>query len=130
MFCGKGGQNGFTFVEIIVAMTLLATIGALSISAFTSSTKITQSKHNIAMNIARGYIESFYENVRQDWRDSGVDATKPIYYLNPGPQPLTTVLDGVTYTTTYRINRLTGVARDINGDGKEDYRIIDMQVSW
>ena len=118
---------GFTIFEILVAMILLSAISAAALSSFSSSAKIVQSSNNTATNIARGYLERFYEYVREDWRAT---AGLPVSLSAPGPQGLTQTLDGVTYTTNYAVNDGSSVPIDVAGDGLEDYRKVKMTVSW
>lgn len=127
-------RAGFTLMEILVAMTLLSVVAAIGLSSFSSATKVVPSRSNTAFNIARKYFEQFYEYVREDnafYYDPGT----PLAIVNPGPQGVTQTLDGVAYTTTYVVNPLpngvgSGVAIDVNGDGKEDYRRVTMTVTW
>ena len=116
------GRSGFTVMEILVAMVLLAAVAASALSSFTSATRITQPRSGIAQNIARGYLEQFYEYVRQDQYAA---ATPTPISTPPAPPPLTQTLDGTTYTTAYTVT-----AAEQNGDAQEDYRRVRMTVSW
>ena len=121
---------GFTLMEILIAMILLSLVGAVALSALSSSARITQPKNNVAMNIARGYLEELYEYVRADWSGNN---NSPLALtgstLPPGP-PVPQVLDGVTYTTAYQVNPPTGAIIDLDGDSQEDYRKVTMTVTW
>lgn len=121
---------GFTIVEILVAIVLLGFVGAIVFSSFSSSAKLAQPNDaNTAMNVARGYLESFYEYVRED-SNYYYNPGTPIATTAPGPQARTQNLDGVTYTANYTVNNNTSTIVDTNGDGKEDYRKVKMTVSW
>ncbi len=119
-------RSGFSFVEALIAMVVLSTVAAAALPALFNFTKALQSNLP-AMNVARGNLERFYEYVREDWRTM---AGLPISLTTPGPQPLILTLGGTTYTTTYAVNNGTGLMIDANGDGQEDYRRIQMMVSW
>ena len=107
-------------MEILVAMLLLAGVSAVTFYAFSSSTQIVDNWSNVAYNFGRGHLEEFYERVRQDqWAAVGL----PLSTAAPGPQPLVTTLNGVTYTATYAVTSV-----DLDGDAQEDYRRVTMMV--
>ena len=111
-------HSGFTMMEILVAMSLLTVVAATAFSSFSSSTMISHSNSNTALNVARGYLEQLYEYVRQD---TFGNANAPLALTGPTtPTANTQVLDGVTYTTTYTVNGNSGAIVDANGDGQED----------
>lgn len=115
-------------VEILVAMVLLAAVGATALSFFSSSTQIVRSSRATALNIARGYLEQLYEYVGRDkYAQSGIPLS-----LNGATLPSagTQTLDGTVYTTTYTVNNGTATPLDQNGDGQEDYRRVNLTVSW
>ncbi len=117
-------------MEILIAMVLLSVVGAIALSSFSNTGKMTQVNDNIAMNIARGYLEQLYEYVREDYRSlSGIPLAVNSPRFPPSPanaaQPATQTLDGVTYTTNYTVTSV-----DPNGDGQEDYRRVTMTVTW
>jgi prepilin-type N-terminal cleavage/methylation domain-containing protein len=124
-------MKGFTLVEILVAMVLLAGIGAASLSAFSSTTRIVRTDQNVAYNFARGSLEKMFEQVRQDTWDTG---SLPLSLATPGPQNIASVVNGQTLTMAYEVNDTpsssTAPPQDLNGDGIEDYRKVTMTVSW
>ena len=121
-------RRGFTLMEILVAMTLLSAVAAIAMSSFSNSTKVVPSNANTAFNVARGYLEQFYEYVREDWRPNNNIPLALSGSLLPSANPQ--ALNGVTYTTTHRVNNSSGAMIDANGDGQEDYRKIDVTVTW
>ena len=123
------GSLGFTLTELLAAVVLMSTVAVVVLSSFSSITKIVRPQNNVAVNIARGHLERFYEYVRED-AAYYYNAGTPISYNAPGPQPLTQTLDGVVYTTTYVVNNGSSTAIDVNGDGQEDYRKVKLTVSW
>ncbi len=119
--------EGFTLIEISVAMTLLVGMSVLSISSFTSSAKIVNGDQNIAFNFARGLMERLPEQVRQDtWTQPNL----PLSLSSPGPQNITSPVNGQTYSAAYQVNNGSGAALDVNADGQEDYRKVTMTVTW
>lgn len=124
-------MKGFTLVEILVALVLLAGLGIASLNVFSSSARIVNTDQNVAYNFARGMVERMAEQVRIDtW---GTDSL-PLSRTTPGPQNIPSTINGQTLTATYQINRApssgTAPMRDQDGDGVEDYRIVDMTVTW
>ena len=122
-------RTGFSLIEVLVAMVLLAGVGGAMIYAFSSSTQVAQSDHGVAYNIARGQIEQLYERVRQDqWGTANL----PLSLTNAAPQGMVKSLNGDSFTTNYDINPglPEGASVDVNGDGQEDYRRVTMTVSW
>jgi len=130
---------GFSLIELIIAMTLLVGVGAMTMYSFSSSAKMTQPGGSVAYNLARGLMEQMHEYVRQDhWGDAGLPlsvATTP----SPGtstalsaftPQNTSASLNGKTYTATYVVNDGSSSALDTNSDGREDFRKVTMTVSW
>ena len=117
---------GFTIMEVLVAMTLLAAMSAVAFYSFTSSVKISSNSEPVAYNYGRGILEKMYERVRQDqWNTPGLPLS-----LLPNPAPQTKTLNGVTFTANYLVNNGTGVMMDANGDGDEDYRKVNLTVAW
>ena len=114
-------NTGFSLMEVLVAMVLLATVGGLTMFSFTNSTQATQPSASVAYNYGRGLMEEMYERVRQDhWTDPGL----PLSLVNPAQFPVR-ALNGKTYTPSY-----TSTKGDLNGDGVEDFRKVKMTVSW
>lgn len=121
-------SHGFTLMEILIAMMLIAAVGVASMYAFASTAQVTQNDENVAYNVGRGYMEQFYERVRQDqWGTGGL----PLSLTNIGRPPIVSkTLNGDTYQPTYTVNGNTQVMLDANGDGEEDYRRVQMTVTW
>ena len=114
---------GFTFMEVLIAMILLAVVGAMSFSSLSSTAKVTQtSGSNVALNVGRGVLETLYEAVRNDWWPN---ANRPLSIANPGAQFGNITLNGVTYARPY-----TTASIDVNGDATEDYRRATVTVCW
>ncbi len=115
-------RSGFSLLEILIAMVLLAGVGAATMTAFTSSIQVTSSDASVAYNFGRGLLEQFYERVRQDqW----TTAALPLSTVNPGPQGQTKTLNGDTYTANYTVTAI-----DQDGANGEDYRRVTMTVAW
>ena len=112
-------------MEILVAMVLLATVGAVSLSLFSSSTQVVQTNRNTAINIARGYLEIFYQYVYVGTTQPTLPTPNPLSIPPVPGGPFTDTVDGVTYTTNYTVDTV-----NINGDSIEDYRKVTMTVSW
>lgn len=121
---------GFTLMEVLIAMVLLAGVGAMTLSAFTSAARarVTRPDAGVAYNFGRGLMEQMNEFVRQDqWSSSGL----PLSTTSPGtagpfrPQGSTTTLNGKTYTARYTVT-----PQDANSDSLEDFRKVKMTVSW
>lgn len=124
-------MKGFTLVEILVALVLLAGLGIASLNIFSSSARIVNTDQNVAYNFARGMVERMAEQVRIDtWATDSL----PLSRTTPGPQNIASNINGQTLTATYQINRApsngTAPIRDQDNDGVEDYRIVDMTVTW
>jgi hypothetical protein len=118
-------MKGFSLVEIIVAMVLLVGLGIVAISSFSSSAKVVNTDLNIAYDFARGLMERMPEQVRQDtWATAGL----PLSLSAPGPQNVTSVVNGQTFTAAYQVNAGSGAPLDVNADGQEDYRKVKMTV--
>lgn len=122
-------RHGFSLIEVLVAMVLLAGVGGAMIYAFSSTTQVAQSDYGIAYNIARGQIEQLAERVRQDtWGTAGLPLALQNVPARPAIAPKS--LNGDTFTSTYTVNSNSGVAVDQNADGEEDFRRVTMTVSW
>ena len=67
------GQTGFTLIEILVAVAILAAIGVVFLTALDTSARTTQrfDEKVTASNLATAYIEAI--------RDSPYDNTSPAY---------------------------------------------------
>lgn len=118
-------------MEVLIAMTLLAAAGAVSMYAFTSSTQVTagSSDYNVAYNFARGVLEQFFERVRADqWADTGRELSLAITPARPAIAPKT--LNGKTFNATYQVNVNTEDILDFDGDLVEDVRRVDVVVTW
>ena len=119
--------NGFTLMEVLVAMILLASVAAVSLYSFSSAATVTQPGSGAAYNFGRGLFEQMLERVRQDQWGT---ASLPLSVSTPGPQALTKSLNGKTYTANYTVNSASGTALDANADGQEDFRKVKMTVTW
>ena len=125
----KGDRAGFTLMEIIIAMALLAAAGTTMFRVFTSVAQVSLSKSDTAYNLASQNLALLYEAVRQDWWPN---ANRPLS-LQAGtaiPQPPAETVDGTTFNASYTVNNNSGVLIDGNADGDEDYRRVTMTVSW
>jgi len=122
-------RKGFSLIEVLVAMVLLAGVGGSMIYAFSSSGQVTQSDHGVAYNIARGQLEQLFERVRQDtWPNAALPLSLQTAPARPAIAPKS--LNGKTFTPTYTVNNDSSAVVDVNGDGQEDYRRVRMNVSW
>jgi len=126
-------MKGFTLVEILVALVLLAGLGIAALSAFSSSAQIVDTDQNVAYNFARSTVERLFEQVRQDtW---GTDSL-PLSLTTPGPQNITSTPAPTSpiFRASYQINGdpNTGTAAilDQDGDTLEDYRQVTATVCW
>jgi prepilin-type N-terminal cleavage/methylation domain-containing protein len=122
--------RGFSLMEVMVAMVLLAAVGGVVMRSFTSSVQVTSPDTGVAYNFGRGVLEQFHERVRADqW----ASPANPLALL-PGGRPAIPsnpkTLNGNTYTASYTVSGDTGLAIDTNGDGEEDYRRVVLAVSW
>ena len=120
-------ESGFTILEIIIATTLLAVVGSTILAAFTNSAVLTKGQDHVAYNLARQKLENLYESVRGDWWDI---SSKPLSLTAPDEDLAAVKLDGRSYLAVYKVNNASGVPIDINGDGNEDYRKVEMTVQW
>ena len=130
---------GFSLVEVLIAMVLLAGATAMATSAFTSSLKSTQPGANVAYNFGRGIMEKMYEFVRDDqWATLALPLSTTTV-PQPGtagaftPQNSIKALNGKTYTATYVVNDNTGVPINANsgaGDTREDFRKVKVTINW
>ena len=109
--------GGFTLMEILVAMVLMATVGAVAFSSFSSGAKIGQNNRNVAVNVGRGVLENLYEAVRDDWWPN---AGHPLTPGGPTAQPNVT-LNGVTYSSVKTVS---------SPGGGTDYRRARVTVCW
>ena len=107
-------------MEVIVAMVLLASVGAITMHAFSTSVRVSSNTDNVACNFGRGLLEQVYERVRQDqWNAVGWPLSPP------GPAPQTTTLNGTLYRAVWTVTPMNP-----DGDGQEDYRRVQMKVCW
>jgi prepilin-type N-terminal cleavage/methylation domain-containing protein len=124
------GARGFSLMEVMVAMVLLAAVGGTVMVAFTSSTQVVSSDTGVAYNFARGIMEQFQERVVTNWDAAGnplalLPANRPAIPNNPKS------LNGDTFTAAYTVNTNDGVTRiDNNGDGDEDFKRVNLTVTW
>ena len=128
-------RGGFSMMEILVSMVLLGAVGAVTISAFTSSVRVTGNDTGVAFNVGRGEMEKFFEFVRQDqWADTGRKLS--VASAPARPAIADRALNTETYATTYTVNDMDNNGNDdnaiidANGDGQEDYRKVKMTVTW
>ena len=122
-------KKGFTIIEILISMVLLATIAGMAFTTFSSSSKLSKggANENVAANLARQQLERLYESVRaqsapgtDQWNSAGF----PLSTATPGPQPGNVTLDTVNYAGKYTVASV-----DVDGGG-EDYRRAQMTVCW
>ena len=122
-------QKGFSLIEVLVAMVLLAGVGGAMIFGFSSAGQSVRSDYGIAYNVARGQLEQMYERVRQDtWANASLPLSRQTVPARPAIAPKS--LNGKTFTTTYSVNNDSNASIDANGDGQEDYRLVQMTVNW
>ncbi len=115
-------RGGFSLMEVLIAILLLAGVGAMTMYAFSSSTQATQPGASVAYNFGRSIMEEMHERVRQDqWPTANL----PLSLSNPGPQGQIKSLNSKTYTANYTVT-----TQDANVDGQEDFRRVRMTVSW
>ena len=131
-------ELGFTMMEILVAMVLLAAISSAAFSAFSNSVQVSQPYRNVALNIARSYLDCFYEYVRDDYYPmSGLPLSINSAVL-PGSLPDTMSFYGKSFHVKFAVNPdasggSSGVIINANaasGDVREDYRRVTMTVTW
>lgn len=126
----RAANAGFSLLEIMVAMVLLAGVSLAVMSSFSSSSRVANSggQLNVAYNFGRGVLERLHEFVLADatWTTSG----NPLSLDAPGPQGLATTLNGDTFSVNYEVNESTLAMVDEDADGLEDYRRVRMTVAW
>ena len=118
----KGGEAGFSLVEVVVATVILSTVIVGILRAFISANLFvaSQGERTAAADLARQQLEDLYEEVRQDkWNLSNQK-------LSPGTTlgaASTSVVDGVTYTRSYTVS-------SVNDGPTEAYRKVEVTVTW
>lgn len=126
----KRSTRGFSLLEIIIALMLLSGVAMVVMSSFSASTRVVSGggERNVASNFGRSILERMFEYVKADatWTAPG----GPLSLSAPGPQNVGMALNGQNYTASYSVNSATTAPIDADGDGEEDYRTVDLTVSW
>jgi prepilin-type N-terminal cleavage/methylation domain-containing protein len=120
-------RKGFTLIEVVLAVVLLASMSVGIYAAIISATKWTQPEVNKGYNVAREKLEALYTSVRQsNWSN----AANPLNTTN-APVTETTSLDSTNYarvtTLGAAINRNSGTGP--GQDSEEDYRKVEITVT-
>lgn len=121
----RGGQAGFTLLEIVIASLLVSTVMAMLMAAFVNANRWISPEYNVAHYLARQKLEHLYEQVRQDWwDDSSADPQRRLHpdFNPPSRADETVTLDGVAYTRNYTVSAVAA-------DGR-DYRKAQVSVEW
>ena len=116
-------NNGFTFVEILVAMILLAGVGIALISTMISGASIgkTNPKSYTAYNLTRETSDPLSNSVRDDSWDN---PASPLSLGSHGSgSALDTTIDGVTYQRDYDVS-------DVAVEGQSAYRRAKIRVDY
>lgn len=115
--------TGFTLMEILVAMALLASVGATVMYSMSTAAKLAQPspQRYTAYNLARQNSESLANAVRDDWWAGAGNPLSPTTDKTLAP----TTYDGVSYAPRYTV-----VDVDVNNDSTVDYRKTDTKVQW
>ncbi len=121
-------QNGFSLVEIMIALTILAVLSGTMFHALTSITPVSTSKQYQAYNVARQTMENLYEFVRADtyWNNDPQNPLNPSHNNTIAGVNNPVNLDGTNYQCLFAVTS----AGDQDGDGQEDYRKVTGTVSW
>ena len=111
----KWTVKGFTLIEVLISVLLLATVAAGIFSAFVSANRWLKPETNVGYNLARQTAESLYTEVNQStWSqggggglDTGKTPTETISLDNNPPYNRTTEVssvstDSIGLTETYR----------------------------
>jgi prepilin-type N-terminal cleavage/methylation domain-containing protein len=112
-------KSGFTLIEVLVAMVLLAAVGGVTLQVFTNTARVTQDNTAAFYSVGRTVLEEIHERVRADqWGNGGWPTNPPGL---PGPQPRVFNLGGAQYTATWVVTP--------NPDGNGgDYRRVTVTV--
>ena len=116
------GESGFTLLEILVASTLAALLGAILLASFTSSLQLPrQGGHERSAVAAQRVFEPLTSAVRWDtWNTPGAP-------LDTGMTHNVPVQWGLTATYTVAESGPLG-SFDLDGDGEEEYRRVDVRI--
>lgn len=112
-------KKGFTLVEIIVSVIILALVILGMLSVFVGGTKHTVHSRErlVSAEVGKLFIDQMQGNVRQDTWDS---AANPLT-ITAAPQPLgTQVLNNRSFTGTYMTSAVTG----------SEVRRVTVTVDW
>jgi prepilin-type N-terminal cleavage/methylation domain-containing protein len=119
MFQKNSSQNGFSLVEILIALALLGVLSGTIFHAFTSVTPLSPTNQSKAYNLGREGLENLYGAVRQDTWDAG-NLRSGVNQACVGPASPTS-LDGTNFSCNYTVSSVAG---------GPDYRKVDVVVSW
>ena len=114
-------QGGFSLLEIMAALLLLGILSGVFFNAFTTIKSVPAGPKVKAYNLARQELEFLYESVRDDtWGSVNNHLNVNHNYVPPA-----ITLDGTSFLPAY-----VATAIDRDGDGQEDYRKVEMTVTW
>jgi len=125
-------RRGFTLVEIMVSMVILALLAAGFFSVITSGRYlVSRSKRRLAAyEIARRQIEARRAFVRADtWYAGGTDPLNPTGGLWT-TWGCSTVVGNITYQTRVRIDTLTAAEGCAAAAAADCPRRLTVQVRW
>jgi prepilin-type N-terminal cleavage/methylation domain-containing protein len=121
-------QNGFSLIEIMIALSLLAVLGGSIMSAFTNITPVSTTQNNKAYNVTREAFESMNEAVRQsDW-DTAANPLNNSLTNQPFFAGNGVSLDGTFYQVLYTVTPQN--ADGVSPPPAEDYKKVEGVVSW
>ena len=122
------GQKGFTFVETIVAVAILAAIGAGLLTALDTNAKATRQLDEkvVATNLATAYIEAIkaatYDSTKPYYDDAVADITIPSQYNIDVDIAFTDdgdTSDGITWVDTYTDQTIQRLTVTVSREGGE-----------
>ena len=114
-------NSGMSLMEVLIAMFLLTTVGMTVLNVFSSAGGLVRTQRHTAFNIARQELEKLPEAVRQDWWG---DVARPLGTAHADPGAVT--VNATSFDPSYTVTS----SGDQDGDGIEDYRQVEMSVTW
>ena len=113
-------RNGFTLVEIVVAVLLLATAGAVLLPAFANLQRYNSGNpaDDVPPFLIARYIEGLYEGARADWWNTGFEGI-----IVNGSTSTNIPLNGINYVLNSEIS-------SVNDASGEIYKKVKARLSW
>ena len=132
-------ENGFTILEVVIAMFLMTTVGVAVFTSFVNASRWANPTELAAIYDARGTLDQLYEWVRQDTWAAASSALCSGTYAGPfalnGRTYSQTSISPATYSTTFsfdgRAYTQTYVVSSVSLGGINDaYRKLVVTNSW